>query len=181
MELIGSLLLILALALLVALFLARPFIQKTPSLVGEANTRELEKDHRRSSLLAERDRLLNALQELDFDYGLGKVPAEDYPVQRAALLKHGADVLRELDALQPEILPAGQGTAEDRIEEAIASRRADGGTGPAAAGQAGNDSLEDLIAQRKRQRQEKTVGFCPKCGKPAQKSDQFCSRCGASL
>ena len=49
------------------------------------------------ALLAERDRVVNALQELDFDFNLNKIPSEDYPVQRAALLQKGADILKKLD------------------------------------------------------------------------------------
>ena len=32
---------------------------------------------------ADRDRILNTLYELDFDYDLGKIPEEDYQQQRA--------------------------------------------------------------------------------------------------
>ena len=34
--------------------------------------------------MAERDRVINSLQELDFDFKLGKIPEEDYPVQRSS-------------------------------------------------------------------------------------------------
>lgn len=197
MELIGSLFLVLALALLVALFVARPFIFGTSVQTSETHLREQEREHQFSTLLAERDRVLNALQELDFDYALGKVPEEDYPYQRSVLLKNGAEVLRKLDQLQTG---AGQArplqansSVEDRIEAAVAARRADAAV-PARQrqsetvavksngnGSAEKDTLEDLIASRKRQRQEKTAGFCPKCGRPAQKSDKFCARCGTTL
>jgi len=198
MELIGSLFLVLALALVVALFVARPFLFGAPRQSVEEQTQEQQQEHLRSSLLAERDRVLNALQELDFDYSLGKVPQEDYPYQRAVLLRTGASILRRLDELHPELengqpVEAGAGgSAEDRIEAAVAMRRADAATvkagGPAGAavstsgtnghGKAEKDMLEELIASRKRQRQEKAAGFCPKCGRPVQKSDKFCSRCG---
>lgn len=197
MELIGSLFLILALALIVALFVARPFISGKSVQTVEAQTLEQEHDHLRSSLLAERDRILNALQELDFDFSLGKVPEEDYPFQRSALLKSGSDVLRRLDQLQTDaerIQPLDlPGSAEERIEAAVASRRADASSDAAAAQRPASaavvmaapngekDALEDLIASRKRQRQEKAAGFCPKCGRPVQKSDKFCSRCGTTL
>ena len=190
MELIGSIFLILALVLLIAMFVARPFFrQGFQDAAGVAPENQLE--HRRSSLMAERDRILTALQELEFDYVLGKVPVEDYPEQRAVLLYNGAAVLRQLDEIQPGEQGAGR-SVEDRIEAAVAARRADasvtkaspaGAVSEAGARQkaAGKDALEDLIAARKRQREEKSVGFCPGCGKPVQKSDKFCSRCGANL
>jgi predicted amidophosphoribosyltransferase len=42
-----------------------------------------------------------------------------------------------------------------------------------------DDALEAIIASRRRERSEKAGGFCPKCGRPVQKSDYFCPRCGA--
>ena len=99
MELIGALLLVLAVALVVGLFVSRPFLRRETPLMTDDLSRQQELDHERSSLLAERDRVLNALHELDFDYALGKVPQEDYPEQRAILLHRGAEVLRQLDAL----------------------------------------------------------------------------------
>jgi hypothetical protein len=205
MELIGSLFLILALTVLVGLYIARPFLQ--PHLVGSADARSAEEhtEHLRSNLLAERDRVLETLYDLDFDNAMGKIPSEDYPVQRAALLKTGAEILRRLDEMDSAGGHGKQtGSTEERIEAAVAARRAEGhqragavrGRVPAemaaaagsADGVAGNgsaattkDELEELIATRKRARKESAGGFCPGCGRPVQKSDKFCSRCGTTL
>jgi hypothetical protein len=192
---LGSVLLILALLVLVAIFVGRPILEKK-SQASQMAQPENEAEHERSSLLAERDRLLNALQELDFDFALGKIPQEDYPVQRQALLQQGADVLRRLDAIQVEPNSAGEFvTAEARMEAAIAARRADAalvgqpvgvavgnGNGrkhAATAVAAPDDQLEALLANRRRERREKAAGFCHKCGGPIQKSDRFCPKCGA--
>lgn len=173
---IGSILMLVAVVLAVAVYVASPFINNQ-RVRSAAHRLDTPKDHQRSALLAERDRVLTALQELDFDHTLGKIPEEDYPVQRMALLQSGADVLRKLD----EMDPAGpQTSAEARLEAAVAVRRADarrGGAAPVAE----SDELEAQIAARRRAREEKSAGFCPKCGKPVQKSDQFCPRCGATL
>lgn len=175
---LGAIFLLLALALLVGLFVARPFFERgAPAQLVEDARAEQAADHLHSSLLAERDRLLNALQELDFDNSVGKIPPEDYPVQREALLQAGAYVLRRLDEVEQR---APGESAEDRVEAAVASRRADAGERkrlPAA----DQDDLEALIASRRRARKEKTAGFCPKCGRPIQKSDRFCSGCGAKF
>jgi hypothetical protein len=197
MELIAALLMVLALTVLVGLFVARPFIQPHTVPSAEARSEAEHTEHVRSNLLAERDRVLEALQELDFDNALGKIPMEDYPVQRAALLQSGADVLRQLDEIEARSGGKRQaGRTEDRIEAAVAAHRADAVAArarrsaeaiPAAAG-AGNgpvsgaqDDLEELIASRKRVRKESAAGFCPNCGRPVQKSDKFCSRCGTTL
>jgi len=183
---IGSIFLVLALLVLVVLFVGRPFIERkafsTASTVSE-------EEHQVSALLAERDRLLNTLQELDFDHALGKIPDEDYPAQRAVLLRSGADVLKKLDGLQAR--PADD-DIEARIEAAIAARRADASrvaTGATQRVRANvvaqvaepDDDIEKLLASRRRVRQEKAGGFCPQCGGPVQISDRFCPKCGAPV
>ena len=178
---IGSLFLVLALLVLVGLFISRPFFEKetVPTLQAER-----QEDHERSTLLAERDRVLNALQELDFDYDLHKIPEEDYAVQRAMMVQHGVEVLRSLDAHQPQ---TAAGSADERLEAAIAARRPATATAPiapngrkqAVAVASPDDALEAMLADRRRVRQEKAAGFCPQCGGPVQKSDRFCPKCGA--
>lgn len=182
---IGSIFLILGLLVLVGLYISRPLLEKKSVAVSQ-------EEHDISALLAERDRLLGALQELDFDNALGKIPEDEYPAQRAALVQRGADILRKLDELQPRGM---QGEVEERIEMQIAARRADaarvsvatGGNGspstlkPAAQVVRQDDDLEALIANRRRDRKEKSAGFCPQCGDPVQKSDRFCPKCGNRL
>jgi hypothetical protein len=173
---IGSIFLFLGLFILVVLFVSRPFFERSAT----AMTQE---EHEYSALLAERDRLLNALQELDFDHALGKIPEDEYPAQRAALLQRGAEILRQLDALQPG--DAGQDVGE-RLEAAIAARREVSGPAPDGAGKrllpaTPDDEYEVMIANRSRARSEKAGGFCPQCGKPIQKSDRFCPGCGTTL
>ncbi len=147
----------------------------------------------RSALLAERDRILNSLQELDFDYAMGKIPEEDYPEQRLALVKSGAEVLRRLDDLQAG--PSQVSHIDDqeaRLEAAVAARREGIPGMPLVAGagdhngrwsRAGvpDDALERQIAARRRERQEKAAGFCPQCGSAVQKSDLFCPKCGTKV
>jgi len=76
---------------------------------------------------------------------------------------------------------SGMQSAEDRLEAAIAARRADAQAGASTANIGAGDSIEDQIAARRRAREEKSVGFCPKCGRPLQKSDKFCPKCGTAL
>lgn len=171
---IGSIFLILGLLVMVVLFISRPFFEKR-----SATSSSIEHDE--SSLLAERDRVLDTLQELDFDYALGKIPEAEYPAQRAILLQRGVGILQQLDA--HHVLPQSQ-AAEERLEAAIAARRGvapDRGNGSGSRPQVASpdDELEALIANRRRERSEKTGGFCPQCGKPIQKSDRFCPNCGA--
>jgi rubrerythrin len=171
---IGAIFLLLAVILLVMLFVARPFIEQ------RRTTAVSSEEHELSSLMAERDRLITALQELDFDHTLGKIPSEDYPSTRAELLQHAAEVLRKLDAYPAFGQAAARSDAESRIEAVIAARRADAAVENSAES-VSDDDLESLIAARKSGRKEKSAGFCPKCGKPMLHSDRFCPHCGKSI
>ncbi len=181
---LGSLFVILAILVMVAAFVSRPFVMKdiVPA-VDHSPEEDDARERKLSALLAEHERLLTALQELDFDNALGKIPADEYPSQRSQLLQSAANVLRQLDSFS-EAQP--QQGVEARLEAAIAAHRADAAQSspelvaiPAAAN--GKDEIEALIAQRRAARKEKSAGFCPRCGKPVTKSDIFCSKCGAKL
>ncbi len=165
---LGALFLILALALLVGMYLSRPFFSlENEQPAAEAQPAEQQEEQLRSALLGERERLLTALQELDFDHYLGKIPEEDYGLQRAALAHEAAEVLRRLDELPPleplEVPAAAAVPAAPVVVEPP------------------DEKLELLIATHRRDRLEKSVGFCPRCGKPIKKSDKFCSRCGMPI
>ncbi len=156
---LAAILFLAALLLVVTLYLVMP-------LMGMHSQRAPEETQAVSALLAERERLLTALQELDFDFQLGKVPADDYPVQRADLLRKGADVLKQLDALAPS-RPAA------RPEQATNS-----GSEKA---NLTDDEIESMLAARRKAHKTKSAGFCPRCGKAVQTTDQFCPHCGKSL
>ena len=170
---IGAIFLLLSVCLLVGLFVARPFMDRSRILSSSSVDQEL------SSTLAERDRLITALQELDFDFTLGKIPAQDYPGMRASLLQRASDVLRHLDQLQPQAL--GQSDAESRVEAVIAARRADAAVGSTKPEDVSDDQIEELVAARRTTRKGPSAGFCPKCGKPVLRSDRFCPSCGKSI
>ena len=159
----------LAIFILVAMYLYAPFMERRARRVTE-------EEHELSALMAERDRVINALQELDFDFSLGKIPDEDYPVQRASLLQKGADILRSIDSFAPQI--ASTQDTESRLEKAIAARRADAST---AKPEVDDEDVEAMISRRRKGRKDKSAGFCPKCGKPIVASDRFCPSCGKAL
>lgn len=185
---LGSIFLILALLVAVIIFVSRPLFNKfseTDRMVGSYD------DHVLSSLMAERDQILDAIQELDFDHALGKIPNGEYPIQRQMLLDRGIEVLQTLDdATNEDVLTENASAADisSQLEAAIATRRQifqDAKTGTPAQSETRSidpdDNLEYLIANRRRERKEKAAGFCPKCGGPVQKSDQFCPKCGYQL
>ena len=165
---INALFFTLAILVFVGMYLYTPLVERRARRVTE-------EEHELSTLLAERDRVLNSLQELDFDFKLGKIPGEDYPLQRASLLQKGADILRKLDEITPD---NAQLETETQIERAITER-------PSMITKAkrglSDEDLESMIAARHRTRKEKSAGFCPNCGKPVLVSDRFCPACGKAL
>lgn len=166
---LGAILILLALLIAVGMFLAAP-------LLRGARPRPLDQSPESSALLAERDRVINALQELDFDYKLGKVPEDGYPAQRAELLQRGASILKALDELAPPV--SNRANPSDRIEQAVA----DDPTAEAEnSGDLGDERIESLLAARRAARRDKSAGFCPHCGKPVLLNDRFCPNCGKSL
>lgn len=166
---IGSLLLGLALLLVVAFLVARPLLDKTGAV-----DRDLGPVDR---LLFERERVLTALRDLDFDHAMGKTLDDDYVDQREQLLAQGAAVLKQLDSLGPDQAPAP--AVDDEIEQAIARLR--GRPAPAAV----DDALEASLAARRAAPANATAQpgarFCSQCGHPARLEDKFCGTCGHIL
>ena len=95
---IASLLLGLALLLVVVFIVARPLIESHELRQREPGPAD--------DLWYERERILLALRDLDFDYATGKLLDDDYLAPRAELVAQGAAILRQLDALGASPPPA---------------------------------------------------------------------------
>jgi len=150
----GSILLGVALLILIALFLARPFLERP---VGD--------ERRRSSsyqaLAARKEALLEQIRELDFDQETGKIPNELYPLQRAQLVSQAAALLQQLDEVATTAQLHLAADADEQIEAAVARLR----TQTSAAATSSNGS----------------GGYCPQCGRPTDADDKFCAACGHKL
>ena len=181
---LGVILLLIALLLGVGLYLAAPLMSShSRGMVQE--TQEV------SSLMAERDRIITALQELDFDFKLGKIPEEDYPVQRAELMQTGVNILKKLDHITPNpssvnAFPkeAQKGIkAESRLEQDVAAHQTDalGKVTSTRSEPITDDEIESMLAARRKVRKTKSAGFCPRCGKSVLNTDLFCTNCGKAL
>jgi hypothetical protein len=110
---LGSLLLFLGLLIVVALIVAKP--------LAEGKASEVQTQDQVSRWLAERERILDALAELDADWQMGKVPEDVYPSQRRQLIAKGAHALKQLELVTKK--PQGKtGSIEknDDLEKMIA-------------------------------------------------------------
>lgn len=148
---LASLLLAVALLVLVAAVVLRPLLEGPGGApVVRAERSELD------ALVAQREGILAALLDLDFDHATEKVDDADYEAQRARLIAEGVGILKQLDSLAgSEDEAAGQADLDDRIERAIARVR---------------DNLPEPGGRH-----------CPQCGQQVQPADRFCVHCGEAL
>lgn len=115
----------------------------------------------------QREAVLSALRDLDFDFKTGKVTEEDYVPLRAQLMEEAA---RSMERVSEE---------EDKFEALIESRRRTLQKGPTC-GTCGT-ALEDgqrYCAKCGSAVQEES---CPSCGRKIRLGDQFCSSCGTKI
>ena len=146
---LGFIFLAVALIGLVLFIVAQPFFERM---------RASERDTSVAAQLgAERDSILAAVRDLDFDHVTGKIADEDYAAQRALLMTRGADVLKKLDS-------SGVVDEAQSIEQAIAARRR---TARPATEMPTTTATQTLS--------------CPDCGTAYHAGDRFCSGCGRAL
>jgi hypothetical protein len=164
---LATVLVLAAMLILTAAFIARPLAAGEGRAVGES-------ERRLSALAAKQDQILAFLGELDADFAMGKILPEDHRQQRSEWLTRGAGVLKEIDELRavPE-----RSALEAHLEEEVARLRA--GLG----GETTSDPearLESEVAHL-RGKLGATSGFCGNCGRPLISGDRFCSHCGTPV
>ena len=167
---LGSVLIFLAMLLLVALFISRPLFENRSVSVTLA-------EHQYSALLAERDRILDAIRELDMDNAMGKISEDVYTGQRTVLLQQGADVLRQMDELQtadPDLAKLEPAPAPALVAATQPQTMQPGSVDY-------DYDLENLVSARRQSKSGKATGFCHQCARPIQENDRFCAHCGATV
>ena len=85
-----------ALAVVCVVYVARPFLRE-PDPVDDRLDALGEQERRRLALVEERDRVLAALKELEFDHRTGAVSDEDYRALVGPLRRQAAEALRALE------------------------------------------------------------------------------------
>jgi RNA polymerase subunit RPABC4/transcription elongation factor Spt4 len=166
---IGSILLGLALVVVVAPFVAGPFLKN-----GQRQKKPLESRQDDSPGLAKQSALA-ALRDLDFDFRTGKVAEEDYLPLRQRLVAEAAQALQVTEATA-----SSSSDWDAEIEAAIRAVRASS----RAARRSACPQCHAPVGDDDR--------FCPKCGaalgvtcpqcrSAVQATDKFCARCGATL
>lgn len=164
---LGSILLGAALALVVLLFLARPFAAREDEAT-RLGREEID------ALFLRKESLLRQIRELDEDFESAKVAPELYRHTRPRLVKEAAIVMKQLDDLG--YVEATAATDIDaQIEAAVRRLRApepiDEQIEAAARGTRVQSAAQATDAAR----------FCPQCGNRVESDDRFCSKCGGAL
>ncbi len=92
-----AILIALGIALAVVGYITAPFLLMTGRIAAE---RKPQPSAELQDLLAEKETIYAAIQELDFDYKSGKLSVEDHAGLRARQEERAARVLQQIDALQ---------------------------------------------------------------------------------
>jgi hypothetical protein len=163
---LGSILFIVAILAGVSVFVTRPFWQdeRTSKTTGRYAV-DTQDDHRASELMAAKEHSLATLADLENDYAQGKIPEEDYLVQREVMRAAAIEAMRQYDIVQSRAAEVTEHKGK-KGQRLITP---------------GEDPVEALITERRKGRKGLVSGFCPKCGVPYTKSDKFCANCGATL
>ncbi len=141
---------------------------------------------RRDDLLKKKDFIYSAIRELNIDYSMGKLAAEDHEALRQEYMKEASDVLDELDRSAATELPVAA-----RIEEAVLEIRRS--REPAAVETATAD--RKTVGKKKLAEEAKVSNApavdssgqppdtraCGSCGTVNEETANYCIECGASL
>ena len=110
---IAAILIGVAIAAVVAAYVAEPLIHKTRGALRDSRPKV------RGSKSEEYRAALEAIRDLDFDFQTGKVLKEDYGLLRERYAARGAALLRELDQMSDPKARA----VSDEIEARVQARR----------------------------------------------------------
>jgi len=153
-----DIIIVLIIAGLAAIFLTYPFfIGRKPKALRDINHGDEDiiidpLSDKINRLESQKDSLYTAIQDIEFDYGLGKLSAEDYQELKQQYKLQAVNVLKKLDEINKV---AGLNLIDSEIENEITAIRKS--TSPHA-------NLK-----------------CESCGTEYKTGDVFCSKCGSKL
>jgi len=148
----SSFLIVLGIFVIAGIIIVRPFLVEQ-----NISTPVVPKKY--DSLLAERERLLSSIEDLDLEHDLQKISSQEHSRNRDILLSQAAQVLVQLDKLEKKI-PKNM-----RVSSPVENE----------------DDLEAMIDTRRRELKGDKSRFCSHCGKAVKPEDQFCGKCGEKL
>lgn len=170
-----EIIILLAIVIITAVFITLPFFKKSTDVENpiEQRSNPTEKPPllELKRLNSEKESLYTALNDIEFDYGLGKLSSEDYEELKRDYKSKAASVLKRIDEIGQGLQSTG---LEDELEkEIIAIRKLKPPE---------HDKIEEEILKARMQAADKDKYLaCMNCGKQYSADDLFCSRCGIGL
>jgi hypothetical protein len=140
-------------------FVVRPLLAPGPAAV-------VLDDDRLTELLARKDAALTAIKELEFDYHVGKIAAEDFQRLDERLRRQAIALIQQVEKLAPE-----SATLDERLEVEIARLRHTQDRSAAAPEIASAPPVPAAQSAR----------FCTNCGAPLAANHKFCAQCGTPV
>jgi hypothetical protein len=156
----GAILIGIAMLVFILPFVTNPFLNKTRKRIPVSISKNSGSNNQTQEILL-------ALRDLDFDYQLGKVSAEDYSNFRAQLMITAAQAIEATENVQG-----------DQLEEMIRSRRQTHSESNAC-----NNCGEQAGANYNfcPHCGEPQIDICPECNQKIVSGDAYCAACGTAL
>ncbi len=144
------------------LILVSAYLVARPFLVPEKQAPEEEEN----PLVQEKEKLLDAIRELDLDFATGKLSEEDYQELRERYKSQAALVLKAIREAAAKV-PDSLGTYRERLGEEAPSPEEEA-----------EMAVEREILEKKFELASRS---CPSCGALRSPEDRFCRMCGTNL
>ncbi len=148
---------ILAILTAVGYWIFRPLFRPEPLEMVSP----IERESRGKVLEQRKEEVYEAIKEMDFDYGMGKISEDDYQGLKSQYKAKALEIFKELDALE------GGGHVDAAIEREVQQLREKGKR----TGDRGNGEETDA----------RKLNFCTQCGRKVTPEEAFCRGCGVRL
>ena len=170
-----EIIILLAIVIITAVFITLPFFKKNTEaedpIEQKSNPIENPSLVELKKLNSEKELLYAALNDIEFDYGLGKLSREDYDELKRDYKAKAVSVLKEIDEISKELHAT---ELEDELEIEITAIRKSKSLDE-------NDIEEEILKARKQDTDKGKYLICMNCGRRYSAEDLFCSRCGIGL
>jgi hypothetical protein len=161
--------------ILTAVFITLPFFKKNTEAEDpfeqKSNPGENPLLIEMNKLNSEKESLYTALNDIEFDYGLGKLSREDYDELKRDYKAKAVSVLKEIDQISKG---AHATELEDELEKEIKAIRKSKSLDE-------NEIEKEILKARKQNIDRSKYLTCMNCGRRYDAEDLFCSRCGIGL
>jgi len=169
-----AILIVLAIAIIISIFIVIPFFSRNhldnSNHEEETNLRDESLVSKWKKLNSEKETLYDALRDIEFDYGLGKLSKDDYEDLKNTYKLKAASVLKRLEEINRN---SNTSNLEEEIEREISEKR----EFKKQEQKKGNKTLDVRDAGVNQQIKLN----CLQCGKELSPEDKFCPNCGNKL